>query len=345
MSLPVTEQKDFYDLNEKEQNRISSYKRNLQKYKSDSFETFLEYLLLTAYETPEDYKILLQIIADAKPEYVQKLMYMKDKEVVSIKIGLQYDQLLLNLPIRMIKALRNKVGTFILEYAAQRFGKDKVKLTSPSDYYQFIDEEFQKAFRIWLSPENKLLSQLRTSRKPKLLMNIPHEPRIIQPKTNAVEQREVLLLSDTPKKEQIKKGPIIEEVDEDEDDNFEEPSPQNNAEKESNVTEEPKIIVAGTKVEPDGPRPTINPLGLSLPKRGSDLKRVVLIDRKPRKEDYGHNLLGGNDTAYLMALRSYEQRQLRLQRRNQILNAHRQMIEQNKGDLKNVTTEETTKEK
>ena len=61
-------------------------------------------------------------------------------------------------------------------------------------------------------------------------MNIPHEPRIVQPKTNAVEQREVLLLSDTPKKEQIKKGPIIEDVDEDEDDNFEEPSPQNNAE-------------------------------------------------------------------------------------------------------------------
>ena len=347
MSLPVTEQKDYCDLSEKEQSKITSYKRDLHKYKSDSFEIFLEYLLITAYETPEDYKSLLQIMADAKPEYIQKLMYMTDNDVVSIKIGHQYDLLLLNLPIRIIKTLRNKVGDFVLQYAAQRFGKSKVELTSPSDYYQFIDEEFQKAFRIWLSPENKLLSQLRKSRRPKLLMNIPHEPRIVQPKTNAVEQREVLLLTDTPKREQIRKGPIIEEVDSEDadadiDDKFEEPTPQNNEEKEDNVTEEPKVIVAGTRVEPDGPKPTTNPNGLPLPKEGSDLKKITLTERKPRRQDFGHNLRGGNETTYYMALRTYELRQLRQQRRNQILSARRkQMTEQNsKEDLKNITIEE-----
>ena len=189
MSLPP--QKSYSELSEKEQDLVKTFMRRGRANANDDFYSFLRYILAIGYQSPGDIKCILQIISEANPEFVREFILMNDTTVIPITFSDTVTSFTIQLPVSILGDVRKIIRTFAIEYARQRVGNDeKFQLIPSSDYYKFVDEEFMKAFRIYMSPQHIL----RSRNAPKQLMNIPAQEQIIQPKTNPVEQREAYLV-------------------------------------------------------------------------------------------------------------------------------------------------------
>ena len=211
MSLPP--QKDYNDLDEKQQRLLRKYTSDIKSGMKREFDIFLKCILLVAYQTPNDIKYILQLISESKPEYVREFMTMDDTAVIPIEITDFVTRFTLYLPLSILGNVRKIIRQFAIDYARKRVGNDEeFKLISSSDYYKFVDEEFMKAFRIFMSPQG----MLRSKNVPKLLMNAPAQEQLIQNMTGPVEQREVYLLGNRSKKQQLHVK--IEEIDSDDED-------------------------------------------------------------------------------------------------------------------------------
>lgn len=218
MSIPVEEnaiyipQVFFNELNEEYQDEIETYRRHLECGALESFDNFLQYLLVNIYcsQTEGTVKTLFKKIAEANPEFVQHLMALRDNDFIKINLRSQKDKLYLVLPVSLLGNIRNMLKTFILEYSVNKYGADKINSLQISDYYKLINKEFLKNFNVWLNPQHKL----RKKKMPMLLMNKPNELRVIQEKTAPIK-KEVTIVDDTSSKEKLE-----QRMKEDEDENF-----------------------------------------------------------------------------------------------------------------------------
>lgn len=318
-------QQNFSDLDSNEQIKIQKQLMWYRKYMKIDFNNFLSYLLLQRYIIGEsDLEPLLKITAEAKPEFIQQLLNIQNDTYYDLEIG---EKLILRLYINSLNSLRDEINKFVTFYT----NLNQIQLNSPSDYW-FIDKVFQKAFQLWVNPEKRSTSQLRSNSSTnsrKLLMDIPSRKREIQSMTKPVEQREVTLVGTKSKKERL----IIEELDEENEENennFEDPQPVNSNEK-IKKSEEIKITVSDTPNQSDESVSINNQSGDSSSKQSSDLKGITFLYRKPKILDFSNQSLRPNNFgSYFLSLRNYEMRQRRMERRKQILEENRKNKEPKK---------------
>ncbi len=318
-------QQNFSDLDSNEQIKIQKQLMWYGKYMKIDFNNFLSYLLLQRYIIGEsDLEPLLKITAEAKPEFIQQLLNIQNDTYYDLEIG---EKLILRLFINNLNPLRDEINKFVTYYT----NDNQIQLNSPSDYW-FIDKVFQKAFQLWVNPEKRSTSQLRSNSSTnsrKLLMDIPSRKREIQSMTKPIEQREVTLVGTKSKKERL----IIEELDEENDENennFEDPQPVNSNEK-FKEPEEIKITVSDIPNQSHESVSINDQSGDSSSKQSSDLKGITFLYRKPKILDFSNrNLRLDNFGSYFLSLRNYEMRQRLMERRKQILEENRKNKETKK---------------
>lgn len=266
MSLPP--QKSYSELSEKEQDLVKAFMRRGKTSADNDFYGFLRYILAVGYQSPDAIKYILQIISEANPEFVRKFMLMNDTTIIPITFSDTVTSFTIQLPVSILGNVRRLLNEFAIGYARDRIGNDEeFKLIPSSDYYKFVDEEFMKAFRIFMNPQHLL----RSKNVPKLLMNAPAQEQLIQNMTGPVEQREVYLLGNRSKKQQLHVK--IEDIDSDDEDE------ENNDVLTKEEIENDKIGNSNDekKKEDEKKDDIIEEVVITKPQSESDLRRITVL--------------------------------------------------------------------
>lgn len=338
MSIPVEEnaiyipQVFFNELNEEYQDEIETYRRHLECGALESFDNFLQYLLINIYcsQTEGTVKTLFKKIAEANPEFVQHLMALRDNDFIKINLRSQKDKLYLVLPVSLLGNIRNMLKTFILEYSVNKYGADKINSLQISDYYKLINKEFLKNFSVWLNPQHKL----RKKKMPMLLMNKPNEFRVVQEKTAPIK-KEVTIVDDTSSKEKLE-----QRMKEDEDENF------FDSQVKTPVPEQKSDLKNITKENDSQTTNVTDPFNLieNFNKSNEDLKKIEVskCSSGPKQFENQMKLTSILDTRKkeIVNIRTKRRKDLIKEKRLKSLYEYEESLkEQNKDDLKKVETE------
>lgn len=313
----------YEELDKRYKELIKSYKKACYVRCNKNFYSFIHYLLLTMYVAPNNIKHLLDIISEAKPELVQKLMALQGTEVLEINLGVEGNQIILTLPTKLLNDIYMKLQDFIKYITEERTKQGLIQLNG-SNYSMFIDEEFLKILKVWLHPEH----QLRSRNVPKLLKNEPETFKIIQEKTAPIK-KEITLVDEMSSKEKLERK-IKEEKEEEDENLFEFQFTPSITEQKTDLNN--KILGMNFKLT-------------NVTKSQGDLKRIMIFSgwQPYEKHNETHTKKMSDQKLRMKSIeeRRKEIRENRMkEKRFKTLNEYEESLkQQNKEDLKKIETE------